>query len=80
MRDPLRQEDNKMLVVGLEEFQTDILGILSELIERQSINKNDENSEIIAASLSIWMSCMAKQPAIFNHVIDAFEKGEDKSD
>ena len=55
-----KSDMSQRLVDGLESFQSEILGILAELIEHPSGLNKDENTEIIAAGLSIWMSCLVK--------------------
>jgi hypothetical protein len=56
-----KSDMSQRLVDGLESFQSEILGILAELIEHPTGGMSkDENTEIIAAGLSIWMSCLVK--------------------
>lgn len=61
------------LTQGLEEFQQQLLDVIFRFIE--SSESKVEDTEIVKQGLSIWMSCLASEPSLFNMLVE--EKRED---
>ena len=64
------------LSLGLDSFQADLLAILAEFIGKKDTNLDDR--EIVSKGLSIWMSCIASEPKLLNHIYQDFESHDDK--
>jgi hypothetical protein len=58
---------------GLQEFQQQLLDVIFNFINTQ--DSRAEETEIVNQGLSIWMSCLASEPTLFNMLIQ--EEGEE---
>ena len=54
--------------MGLENFQTELLSILAEFMQKKEFKAEDR--EIMNQGLSIWMSCIASDPKLLNQIFD----------
>jgi len=61
------------LTLGLDEFQKLLLKVIFNFINTKDFRAED--SEIVNQGLSIWMSCLASKPTLFNMLIE--DRGED---
>jgi hypothetical protein len=60
------------LSLGLESFQIELLNILAEFMVKKDTKGDDR--EIVNQGLSIWMSCLASDPKLFNRIYTDIEK------
>lgn len=63
-------ELQEALTVGLASFQGDLLRILAEFMSKKDTKVEDRS--IISQGLSIWMSCVASDPALLNRLYEDF--------